>query len=117
MKIFLKGKVKNVSVNQRLGGHVGFESLRKTRPLEDLQRNISGLMASHAVVLENKLKMSRPIRGKDSHLGFLIASKIYKTSSGIILVTLVAGHAVILKKLKMCNVYDIRTDRRTSDTF
>jgi hypothetical protein len=42
---------------------------------------LASLPASHAIVLEKKLKIALPIRGQDSHLVFLIASKRYNTSS------------------------------------
>jgi hypothetical protein len=54
-------------------------------------------VSSHAVVLENKFKMSRPIRDQHSHLGFKITEK-KSTSTRSLKEQLVLGHAVILKK-------------------
>jgi hypothetical protein len=39
------------------------------------------LVTLHAIILEKKLKTSQSIRGQDSHLECLIASKRYNTSS------------------------------------
>ena len=43
---------------------------------------VASLVIVHAVVLEKKLKMSRPIRVHGDHLGFPIATKSNNTSSG-----------------------------------
>jgi len=65
------------------------------------------LLTSHAVVLEKKSKKYLG-QSEGSHLGFLIKYKLFKkihdffrTPRGTIAVSLIAVHAVVLKKFKM----------------
>ena len=84
-EVLLENKVKNVSANERQGRSCWI--LHHIEKQQYFSRSsertiLASLPTSHALVLEKKLKISWPIRGQDSHLGFLISSKGYNTSSG-----------------------------------
>ena len=92
-------EVKNISTNQRPGQLSWILNISKKNKQNFFKTSrgtfLASLLTSHAVVLEKKSKISRPIRGQDSHLRFLIASKrtFLKDPRGTIMIILVVGHS------------------------
>ena len=97
-----------------------FDLLWKTTTLlEDSWRNISGKYADFTCSSSGgEVEMSRSINRPEQSSWISNHNKTYNTSLGPLEDELVAGYAVILKKLKMWKASDIQMeDRQPSDTF
>ena len=129
---FKWSSVKVLADNQRLERPcwTSNRSEKQQRFLRIPWRPLLADFACNTVFPAKKSKISRPIRGNDSHTGFIIYNlKRYKTFSGSqeeqlwqvwwlgmqwfwrwSLTSVVTRHAVVLKmKLNMCSVDEIRT--------
>ena len=118
-----------MDINELIVNHEWHYSWNKIFSISDRHiiplGNISGKSEGFTCNFSRKeVEKSQSIRGKGSHLGifnhFKKKQHFFHTPIGTFAIKF-GVNAVVLKKLKMWNVYHIRmdawTDRRTKDTF